>query len=42
MVYDARGLGELANPSARLSIVVTVRSYNICTDKVERNGSHLW
>ena len=28
MVNDARGLGELANPSVRMSIVVTVRSFD--------------
>ena len=28
MVNDARGLGELPNPSVRMSIVVTVRSFD--------------
>ena len=25
-----------------LAITVIIHSYNICMDKVERNGSHLW
>ena len=38
-----RSLLALSKAGAQgISIAVIIHSYNICTDKIERNGSHLW
>ena len=33
---------SLTNSEWDVTIALAIHSYNICTDKVERNGSHLW